>query len=374
MKKILAGTTALVALTLVGGNAFAADKIALSLGGKQEVYFGGIGSFDDGNVKDGDGLGMDTDTEVYVTGSTKLDNGIAIKAMIQMEAEANRNGARNVDEQWIEASGAFGALRLGEKEGVMDRFAVRAPLADDYLGYFSMVNAADWLKTPLTSTGGSTANYFAALDTRPADDTLRVTYVTPAFWGVQAGVSYAPNRDITRSNLSTPGSASGATGVPTGETGRDEVQVGLALNKEFSGVKVFADGSFSTLVDDGDEWLYRGGLGVNYAGFTLSGSYMGRSGEDVPNGSATNPGEYSIWEAGLHYATGPYGVGFSYAQNDAESGASRTVYNLGGTYTMGPGINVIGHVFYADNTVERSGAKDWSRDGIGAVTGLVLAF
>ncbi|WP_147165104.1 porin, partial [Pararhodospirillum oryzae] len=76
MKKILFGTTALVAAGLFAGGASAADKIKLSLGGKMEQYFGGVGTLEDGGFDDSDGFGMDTDTEVYVKGSTKLDNGL----------------------------------------------------------------------------------------------------------------------------------------------------------------------------------------------------------------------------------------------------------------------------------------------------------
>ncbi|WP_147165105.1 porin, partial [Pararhodospirillum oryzae] len=274
-------------------------------------------------------------------------------AMIQFEAEANENGNRNVDEQWVDVSGSFGSLRLGEKEGVMDRFAVRAPLADDFLGWIQPQDAVVWMKDP------TAAATFVTLDTRPTDDSLRISYVTPSFYGVQAGVSYAPK----------PGAGLGGragAGVPNGDVNRDEVQAGLSLNTEFSGVKVMADGSFATEVDDNDDWMYRGGLGFQYAGFTLSGGYFGRSGEDVAN-------EFSVWEAGLHYASGPYGVGFVYAQNDTESGTSRTVYELGGNYTMGPGVNLVGALFYADADADTGAAND-NRDGIGAVTGLVLAF
>ncbi|CCG09557.1 porin [Pararhodospirillum photometricum] len=348
MKKILFGTTTLVAVGLLAGGASAADKIKLSLGGKQEVYFGGFGTFEDGGVKNSDGFGMDTDTEVYVKGSTKLDNGLTVSALIQFESEANENGGRNVDEQHIDVSGAFGKLVLGERYGVFAD-GLRAPNVGE-------VSPDDTISIWLLNNGNSGAHY--GLDTTLDDDSLRVSYYTPAFYGFSAGMSYAP-----KPNQPGIGSRSGAS-VPTGEYFRDEVQAAVSYDNTFGGVGLKADGSFITDLAKDESWAYRGGLAVSYAGFEVGGSYMGLTSDNTKNA------ERSVWEAGASYATGPYAVSFTYAQSDAN--ISATSYILGGAYEMGPGVKVVGNVFYGN--VDDDTAANTYRSGAGAVTGMVLSF
>ncbi|WP_147165062.1 porin, partial [Pararhodospirillum oryzae] len=267
-------------------------------------------------------------------------------AMIQFEAEANENGNRNVDEQYVDVSGAFGKLRMGEKSGIFESFAVRAP----DVGEVSPDDTVSvWLNqnTGMNLTTGS-------MDTTYDDDSLRVSYVTPSFYGFSAGVSYAPKPS---GNLADRRGA----GVPTGDSFRDEVQFGMALDTELAGVGVKADGVAMTEAADNDSWAYRGGLELSYAGFAVGGSYMGNEGKDFRDAS--------VWEAGASYTTGPYAVSFTYAESDAlDDGTS---YKLAGAYEMGPGVKVVGNVFYANIDEDSTGNY---RSGMGAVTGLVLSF
>ncbi|MCK5446147.1 MAG: porin, partial [Rhodospirillaceae bacterium] len=68
MKKILLGTTAIVALTAITSEALAADPISLSLGGFQKFYVG-IANDTDAENEYMD-FGMQHDSEVYFKGST----------------------------------------------------------------------------------------------------------------------------------------------------------------------------------------------------------------------------------------------------------------------------------------------------------------
>ncbi|MCF8480639.1 MAG: porin [Rhodospirillum sp.] len=339
MKKVLFGTTTLVAAGLISGTAFAGnvtskDNLELSIGGKMEQYFGGVGTFEDGGREDG--FGINTDTELYFTGKTTLDNGITVKAVIQLEAQTSNT--TNADEQYVELSGSFGKIQAGQKEDAATQLAVTAPT----VGSVGVNDTYVWLGAP---TSGS----FAGGDTTWSSDDATVSYFTPSFFGFSGAVSYTP----------TPGSAL----VPAGTTGRDNVYLSVGFSNEFSGVGIDAD--VGSVIDTSqDSWGIRSGLNLSYAGFTAGGSFLTMQGSD--NGA----NETYIWDAGVSYAVGPYAVGFTYGANDTTTSDQQS-YKLGGSYNMGAGIDLVGNVFYADS--DSSGANG-QRDGVGAVAGVVLSF
>ncbi|WP_413205714.1 porin [Rhodospirillum sp. A1_3_36] len=349
MKKVLFGTTTLVAAGLISSTAFAGDvtskdNLQLSIGGKMEQYFGGVGSFGDGGREDG--MGINTDTEVYVNGMTTLDNGITVKAVIQLEAQTN--STINADEQYVELSGSFGRIQAGQKEDAASQLAVTAPT----VGYVSINDTYTWLGAPVN--GGT----FAGGDTTWSSDDATVSYFTPSFYGFTGAVSYTPN----------PGGAL----VPGRGRGRDHVFMSVGYSNEFSGVGIDADVG-SRIDTSQNAWGIRSGLNLSYAGFTVGGSFMGIAGDDTS--------ETYVWDAGLSYAVGPYAVGFTYGQNDGaqqDGGATgvghEASYMVGGSYNMGPGISLVGNVFYATMDGEKAAGNNDTRDGVGAVAGVVLAF
>jgi len=88
MKKVLLGSTALVAAGLIAGHAEAADGVKLSLGG----YYRGVAGvmFDD---FDGAAAGLEDDlrnyvfkqdVEVHFKGETTLDNGLTVGASFSL--------------------------------------------------------------------------------------------------------------------------------------------------------------------------------------------------------------------------------------------------------------------------------------------------
>ncbi|AEO48740.1 porin [Rhodospirillum rubrum] len=355
MKKVLFGTTMLVAAGAFAGAAVAADPITLKLGGKQEQYFGGVASTKDGGREDG--FGIDTDTEVYFSGSTTLDNGITVAARIELEAEADN--ANNADKQWVTVSGAFGKIEAGQRSGVFDEFMVVAPT----VGSVSLDDSKSWLGAGNGINGSVTQLY---LDQSLDDDDAKVTYVTPQFYGFSAGVSYTPNVGGPRANNSS-------IVAPT-KKNRDLVQMAVGYDAEFGDVGLKASAAAAT---QSNLWIYQGGVNVSYAGFTLGGAYTeydDQSAAAVASWDA-DASEGRVWTAGLSYAVGPYSVGFTYGQtdNDSKSGVDAAIYKIGGDYKMGPGIDLVGNVFYGETGIGSSNV-DASREGFGAVTGIVLAF
>ena len=84
MKRILLGTTALVAVGVIGAPV-AQAQIELGVGGFMEQYFG-YGSSD---IEDRDHFDQKSDSEIIFSGSTTLDNGLQFGVNVQLEGNTS---------------------------------------------------------------------------------------------------------------------------------------------------------------------------------------------------------------------------------------------------------------------------------------------
>ncbi|WP_404382363.1 porin [Caenispirillum salinarum] len=387
MKKVLLGTSALIAAAAISAPAMAQEQIQLGIGGKMEQYFG-VTSFDDTAGTDLNTTGIDTDTEVYFTGATTLDNGLTVGAVIQLEAEVVQ-GAAVADEQYAYIEGAFGRITAGEVNGVGGRLAHVAPAFGLAKG-----DVEDW-----TGQAPGMGRFNSNETTWSADD-ASISYVTPSLAGFSAGVTYTP----------TPGSALLNNNVQTSATTRethDGLQAAIAYNGEFSGVGIGADVAYEQQTADDvvggqdfeDLKRWRAGLVLSYAGFQFGGSYL-----ETDNLTGANTGTIGgvaltsydedayAWDIGAGYTVGPYGVSLTYSATNAELAGSAVgatasadsdyqQLNLNGTYDLGPGITLAGSVFWAESETEATTTvggvtttASTDTDGTGAVVGLQLSF
>ncbi|EKV27379.1 hypothetical protein C882_1881 [Caenispirillum salinarum AK4] len=361
MKKVLLGTSALIAAAAISAPAMAQEQIQLGIGGKMEQYFGVTSIDDDAAGFDPTTTGINTDAEVYFTGATTLDNGLTVGAVIQLEAQTNANVTFNADEQYAYIEGAFGQLRAGQKNGILQDLAHTAP----QIG-ISFLDAASFVPSAGLAVGTSQSKL---VDTTVSDDSASVSYITPTLAGFSAGVTFNPN----------PGGALQAN-QEDGAGTHNKFQVGLAYNGEFSGVGIGVDGSYQTeeaddaIVGADDPTVWRAGLNLAYAGFQAGGSYL-RS-EDTADTETTT------WDAGVAYGVGPYQVGVGYVQTEVDDG---TVANdvdeyrqvqLSGSYQMGPGIKAVGGLFWyeSESNVGLGTTTTNERDGGGGIVGLALTF
>src|SRR5687768_6712687 len=120
MKKVLLGTTALIAGGLAAVPAMAADPIKLTVGGYMQQYFnaghyGGTGvaptnvDYRTPNYK--------YEGEIWFIGQTKLDNGTTVGVRIELEGWAqggqSTNSSDQVDEEYLFAFGDWGRIEAG---------------------------------------------------------------------------------------------------------------------------------------------------------------------------------------------------------------------------------------------------------------------
>src|SRR5262245_19044081 len=158
MKKVLLGSTALVAAGLIAGHAEAADGVKLSLGG---YYRGAAGlMFDD---FDGAAAGVEDnlrdyvfkqDVEVHFSGETVLDNGLKVGATIQLEGQTSSD---QIDEVYAFFSGGWGELRFGDDDEALTAMCSITPSAATNFGpdspFFNFSNAG--VGNGYTATNGT---------------------------------------------------------------------------------------------------------------------------------------------------------------------------------------------------------------------------
>jgi len=366
MKKTLYSTTVLAAaglLTLGASDAFAQaaapaapEKLKLTLGGFMNQY---IGYVDQKNL---DTLGykhfdQKSDSEVYFTGSVKLDNGITASVMIQLEADT-QTGNDTFDESYLRLDTDFGQFRLGQSDAAGLALQVEAP----YVG----LNATNgdqalWIVNPSTNyagVGGTTIG---------GGDDNRVYYITPAIAGFRVGASYAAS---TTENTGTQP----ATNEP------DVWDVSARWEGAVGDFKVGVGGGFwategSTLTSSGSARNWQAGTQITYADFTLGGGYGQKN---AKRGGAAG-GDITAWNVGLVYKPGPWSAGVSYYNGEAEGALANPADDkakrlmLGATYDVGPGVTLMSNVLF-HRYQDEADARSAENKGVAVIGGIQIAF
>ncbi len=286
MKKVLMGTTAMVAAGLLAaGPALAEEKeeakpVHVGVKGYAEhwvAYVNHDSVMVDGMQADYSGFDSKSNVEIHFKGSTELDNGLTVGVTVELEASEGY-GAEPIDASWITVSGAFGSFDLGGLDSVMSRMKVgpadvgRLYPDDGYVSWFA--NPGDDIVQPPYAS-----------HMRFGGDAEQITYMTPRINGLQIGASYTP--EVASGNRPQPNrNAPGTYDVISG-----------ALNYEHN-------------MDNGVA--------------KVSATYAAAD----DHGSGMNLGAY-VAVAGV-------GVGASWGQTDDRPGTDKTAYNLGADYTAGP--------------------------------------
>jgi len=376
MKKLLIGTSALVAAGLVAGAAHAADPIKLSLGGfagawvtyaDQDDAFLRATPVASGGTNTGarevSGVDVKGDAEVFFLGSTTLDNGLKISFKSELEAGGRNTSADVIDEYAISVAGAFGTVVMGADDNALAAIAVTSPRVGGRIhgGAFSEgdVVAGNVILMPTAGANAGTAfagnNAPNATFVNTGGDAETISYISPSFAGFTVGATYMPDAGQEDNPLQ-----------PNGLNTLDAYGVGAAYAGEFSGVGVKVAGGWLTgdadlrtvggtgasLIDDWNEYQF--GANVSYAGFTFGGGYRHIDislNTNVP-AAAGRDRDRRAWDLGLSYKTGPYGVSLAYFDAKAENGTgitddTRKVWELNGEYTMGPGVSLVGSLNHA---------------------------
>jgi outer membrane protein OmpU len=387
MKKLLLGSTALVAGGLLAAPAMAADPIKIGVGGYYQFYAiaGGVegvyvnpGYAGQGLSLQYKGLNFQQEGEIHFIGQSKLDNGTTVGIHVELEGWSTAAAAgRHNDEAFMFAFGDWGRIEFGARDPAAYRMFYGAPSALLGWGFFQHNSAFAW------QSGGMLANPAAGAATfftiaGQVQDANRFNYFTPRFMGLQLGVGYAPKVNIgTNALLSAglagpgPGAAAGVCGFndamtaancPTNDNSwQDAFDIGANYLNKFGDFTVALFGSFfyasfnpsnnilaannANLISGANfaswkQWVI--GAQFGFAGFTVGGSvgYDNNGlGGNYYTGQASESRKYS---AGIMYATGPWqmSVGWGGVRTSNGNGAQTLSTVTQGTtsaLTFGPG-------------------------------------
>jgi outer membrane protein OmpU len=362
MKKILLGTTAIVAAGMIAAapSAIAAEKIKISVGGYMEQWFGYTNGDDGGEgAVDQDFTGFDvkSDSEIHFKGMTTLDNGISVGVNVQLEA--NSNSGDQIDESYLILKGGFGEINLGSENSAM--YKMNYAPAEFGIG----INSGDessWTGAPKNAAVAATATtagrdaagidksgFFRSpfgstyIEPLRANDSEKLTYYTPRIEGFQLGLSYSP--DIKQDSNAQPNRDLNNT---------DLMMAGLNFNRNFGSTNFRASLGYGSVLDGSNDTTsqeasaFNAGIGLAMGGFAAGIAFATYDDSGKGDGSGIN--------AGINYSSGPWGVSASYFHGEKDGvsdnapvetlvgEAQHNSFMLSAKYALGPGITANGTI------------------------------
>jgi predicted porin len=420
MKKLLLGTSALVAAGLFSNGAFAQTAttdtpVQFKIGGQ---YYAGVGAFaqqDDNPGQVAYKRQPDSVQEYFLIrfiGSTTFSNGITAGVWTRLNAFSAPNSSANTSSGfqssnnttikdsylYLKNAATWGEFRLGDDSDVRRSVATGnnagAANGDGNLGANSA--ALQWLNIPIYNF--TTLN----LDGRGT----KAVYYSPTFYGFQFGASFAPdkagghtygpgnvgdNSGLTDriTNGLTPSYLNNETaynywslsGQWTGNIGPAKVigtlgySTGSRKLSVSSGTTVALGQNFigsNSSTTNADPQVYNAGLQVDYGPFELGVDY--EQSQAIPGGLVGGAGQATTFSAAglvtgttlktneminkvvdinLSYTVGAIRLGAEYSRGafegvtgdpDVKRAAIVNEIQVGATYTVGPGVALVGMI------------------------------
>lgn len=327
-----------------------------------------------------------SDSEIHFGGRTTLANGITVGFDVQLEG--NTPGGAfgpqlmdTIDESYLFVDGAFGRLVIGSENdapyimnysipGAGRAFGPLESLATSYILRPSNFTIIDTVQSGKFPVGGSTLVPGGNGNVQFGNDQQRISYFSPRFFGFQGGISYTPNNleDTNgfqdRRAQRTNGWSGAANYVNSFGGVSVAASVGVAYWPKLSNATAKPNNS--------NYWDSSVGLQIGYQGFLVGGGYRRVS---VSGDSADG----TAWGIGASYTSGPSAVGLSYLTSSAEGSTAITRNDkfqqvlLSGSYSIGPGVDLIGSAFYIKYD-EETGGSGFDNSGVGVVSGIRLTF
>lgn len=377
MKKFIS----IALMAVLGAFTLTAAKAELSLSGYQEFYAVSVdqttaaGLATSTNTHESrSGLSNGRFTRLIATGTSTLDNGIAITGVyaISKDDRAGDTDTRTVavNENSLSASGGFGTISVGNifSAGTMihKRGTTLIPTAEPDNNVFGFFPVA----------GGATGGYGAFDEAGYALDGMKVRYMSNVYQGFQLAASY---ESCMEKNTSVASATNCDGGTITNYD--DVIDLALAYNGTFEGVDIgltygVLTGNTQILqgveYNDLDTQIYSASLG--FAGVSAHYKHMtyGDSGQLVSR-TVDGDGEGTVYA--IRYDLGNYSVGyvrtetsFKEGTNSAASTQEQDIFGVG--YNLGGGVMIQA----AHGNKEETDGSDSIKDTEADVSLLMLSF
>jgi len=374
MKKSLYISTALAAAGILafGTTDANAKKIKIGLGGFITSYIGYAeqdGSFESTAQNPArvgyDSVNIVTDSEVYFKGSTKLDNGINVSVVIQLETDpSGDNGA--IDESYTKFTGGFGDIRIGSTKAAGSVLKHNAP--NSGLLSFNGGDVENFIIQPAGSSLASSQGTNIG-----GSDAMKLVYITPKMNGLRVGASYVPSTN----NADTMPATGGTDGTET-----QIYDLMVSYEQKLGDANVEADigmwreqGTAANSIDG-----RRFGINIGFGAITIGGSVLNEDAVDSGQSIlATNP-DVEAMDVGISYQMSPStsaSLTFMNAKKDNASGTagedSVTKLGLGLEHSLGSGIDFVATIAQVDWEDETTDDAN-NNDGWLAVAGINVGF
>lgn len=363
MKKVLFGSTALVAAAFAGqalanGSVQHNDGVTLTVGG---YFTAGVatGSYatnaagsqvtaavakaalTTGATDPDKDFVIINDGEIHFTAAGTLDNGIGIKVRVELEAHTD---ADQMDEHYMEVSTAFGRFMVGGNDNAFENVSGGIGVMGGALG------GGSWDSDNLAPGGTGT---------RPANiigDDLGVHYYTPNISGFEFGVSWQPD------NGTDP--ATGTYSTFSSTNSEDAIAVGGSYSNTLGAVDFTIGAGYIAFTDnsgDDDTTSVGGGIELGFGAITIGGHGGVIEFDDAD--TTTGDVETTQFGAGIEYVDGPWIFGLSGFMQEIDHGTANQdweswVVNANVGMNLADGVNVGLGVEYGEADFDSATLED----------------
>jgi len=333
--KFLAG--AAVIGTMLTVPAYAADDagVKLNLAGFFKGYVSYVNQ-DEAAGQSVNKVDIIRQTEIHFDGKTKLDNGLTVGAHI--ESLADGGDGFDVDESYIYFSNDYGKVNFGRTFAVPFIMQVIAPSADTNVDSRNQhIQPINFTAAGLTGSAFTETDY----DQDVSGKVDKLSYISPVFSGLQAGISFTPDASGTSRSLtgnSTDNDAADRSSIWEGAV-RFENKPSDTFSYVLGGGYSKAQAETSAL-NDREAWNV--GADFNIGDFGVGASYYV---DDM--GSSTKDVKHTV--VGADYTVGQFLYGTSYYnKNDDVNSVDINRYSAGVTYKAIPGLSFRASAHYYD--------------------------
>jgi len=360
MKKTLLASAAIAGIVFASAPAQA--QMELTIGGHSKNYIGYLDQDDRAGVETRN-FDMQRETELHFNGEATLDSGLTFGFQVETEVDGG-DDENTIEESYVYMSGTWGRVNLGSEDGAAYLLQVAAPSADSNIDgirqYIQPVNYAnlnaafagpDAIASAPFGTRGQVEGFDYDQDVTGSAE--KITYLSPNFNGLQAGVSYTP--DVNDADQAALGNGNPVSNGFNSDDVAGSLGAAMEAAVRYEGVfnnVGFATGAGYTNIDreagnldDYDEWNV--GLDLDVGAFGIGAVY-----KDTDTGAAANS-DIDTYVVGADYTTGPFKFGASYFdQDDQTVGAAELEtqrYTGGVIYTAGPGLTFRGSLSHIEH-------------------------